>query len=362
MFFSAVTKITKVGIAIPFIVTGFTVVPNAIKVGYLAVNLSEPVFVSQYRISTFKPEDYVQEIRALLLQKDPAAAHDILVLAKEEAISITPELEAEVSEANKFHVLKAIRDCGGGFIFGKGNSTTELACSIGGDLTPVGDPRDLAIELSKYPDYDPWTVGFAVTGIAFTAATYLGGTGAPAKAGLSILKFAKKSGKISIRFMEDLGSLLVRSIDHKAVEDLAVSAKRFDLDKIAANAGKLIDPKALNELSSVSATIQKIGGQNGYRVALNTLGASDSIADVKKWSAVSEKFGKKFPGTLKMLKSSGKLVINISEVIGKLLFWLFAGLAWFAAMIISSVISIWTLFSISNSLQSRSYEKNLETR
>ena len=355
MILGVISKIVKTGIAIPIIISGFGVVPDAIKFGKLAVNLTEPVIVTEYRLSVFKLDDYEQEIKAALQQNDPAGAKDILVLAKEQSISIRPELEAEVAEANKFHILKTIGECGGGFMFGAGNSTTELACSIGGDLTPVGDPRDLAIELSKYPDYDPWTVGFAVTGIVFTAATYLGGTGAPAKAGLSVLKFAKKSGKIGAKFMEDLGGLLVRSIDRKAVEDLAGAAKRLDLDKITANATKLINPKAIGELRSVSATIQKIGGKNGYRVALNTLGASESMADVKKWSAVSEKLGTKFPGVLKMLKSSGKLIIKMTEILGKLLFWLFAGLFWFVSMLVSSAISIWSLISILRSFLVRGF-------
>ena len=84
---------------------------------------------------------------------------------------------------------------------GEPTDLASLAGTAFGDLFVFGDIRDAAREGTRYltgQHYDPWILGLAGVGIAITAATYAtAGMTAPERIGLSIVKAARRTGRLN---------------------------------------------------------------------------------------------------------------------------------------------------------------------
>src|SRR4029079_17673750 len=80
-----------------------------------------------------------------------------------------------------------------------------------GDLFVFGDIRDALREGTRYvrgEQVDRLVLGLAATGIAITAGTYATfGAAAPARAGVTLVKAARKTGRLGAEFTESLGRL-----------------------------------------------------------------------------------------------------------------------------------------------------------
>ena len=90
-----------------------------------------------------------------------------------------------------------------------------------GDLFVFGDIRDAVREgsrLAKGEPADELVLGLAGVGLALTAGTYASlGAGAPARVGLSVLKAARKTGRMTAQMGEWLGRSLREVVDWSAL-------------------------------------------------------------------------------------------------------------------------------------------------
>ena len=104
-----------------------------------------------------------------------------------------------------------------GFVTGEGTSAAGLAGAVTSDITVVGDVRDIASEGGKMlagQDYSELILGLSVVGVAATAATVAtGGGGVVAKAGVSLLKVAKRAGTLTVEFARELTRLVGRAVN-----------------------------------------------------------------------------------------------------------------------------------------------------
>src|SRR6185503_15842919 len=91
------------------------------------------------------------------------------------------------------------------------NTTTSIACMVAADFTSLGDLRDIVIQgnaLAADQEYDPIVLGLSVVGLAATGVTVLtAGGGGPAKAGLSVMKAAKRASILSPGLVRSAGAL-----------------------------------------------------------------------------------------------------------------------------------------------------------
>ncbi len=105
-----------------------------------------------------------------------------------------------------------------------------LAGTALGDLFVVGDIRDLTregIHAARGEPVDELVVGLAAVGVAITAGTYATlGLTIPLRAGLTLIKVAARTGRMSIDFTMALGRMLRRAVVDGSESTVTVRAAR----------------------------------------------------------------------------------------------------------------------------------------
>src|SRR6204780_5194039 len=196
--------------------------------------VDDPVQISDRALDRVFNRDVAErEIRAALAAGDTDLAQSFLDLAADRVVAIDPALADDVKRARD----KAASVTGTAGRFVKGLWTGEptdmasLAGTAFGDLFVFGDIRDGAREGTRYltgQKYDPWILGLAGVGLAITAATYTSlGFTAPERIGLSVVKAARRTGRLN-------PALAVR-----AARDAVKVENAGGLVELAENAGRV---------------------------------------------------------------------------------------------------------------------------
>jgi hypothetical protein len=220
----------------------------------------DPVQISDLALDrVFNRDAAEREIRAALASNDPDLAQSFLDLAADRGVTIDSALADSVTRARD----SANSTAGTAGRFVKGLWTGEptdlpsLAGTAFGDLFVFGDIRDGAREGMRYltgQNYDPWILGLAGAGIAITAVTYTSlGVTAPGRIGLSLVKAARRTGKLNpvlavraardvvkleeagglIELAENTGRVETKAGTQAALDSLAISEKPADMSRLA---------------------------------------------------------------------------------------------------------------------------------
>ena len=200
-----------------------------------------------------------REIRAALAADDLDLAQSFVALAADRAVAIDPALADEVKDADVKHA--SVSNMAGRFVRGLwSGEPTDLASLAGtavGDLFVFGDIRDAAREGTRYltgQKYDPWILGLAGVGIGITAATYATlGAGAPERVGLSVIKAARRTGRLNpvlavraareavkvegagglVELAENTGRVETKAGAQAALDGLAIAEEPQDMSRLA---------------------------------------------------------------------------------------------------------------------------------
>lgn len=196
-----------------------------------------------------------------------------------------------------------------GFFTGGSVESYGEAAGFASDLTAVGDVRDLLRESAHWyagEPVDAFTAGISALGIVLTAAalTPEAPAAAPAKAATSILKTAKRAGKLPPR--------IEREIVEAAADPLAVLRRVAPVDAAVEAAGrggaKAAWTSFLRELdagrSALAAEgvraakkleslgeLTRCGASQGLGTALEVLNRSENLADIPRVVRTAEKLG-----------------------------------------------------------------------
>ncbi|MCC7047834.1 MAG: hypothetical protein IT562_14060 [Alphaproteobacteria bacterium] len=104
------------------------------------------------------------------------------------------------------------RRCAAGAFGGQMTDGASVLCTLAADFTLLGDLRDLAIQGSAWAagrDYDRVIVALSAAGLGATAlSAATAGTAAPARAGLSLLKGARRAGHVPPALARAVGTEL----------------------------------------------------------------------------------------------------------------------------------------------------------
>lgn len=263
----------------------------------------DPVWISDRALDrSFNRNVAEREIRAALASGDVDLAQSFVALAARRGVAIDPALLAGVQDAGVKQ--SSVADTAGRFVHGLWTGEpTDLASFAGtaaGDLFVFGDIRDAAREGTRYlmgKRYDPWLLGLAGAGIAITAATYASaGITAPERVGLSVVKAARRSGRLN-------PALMVRATREAVkVEDAG------GLVALAENTGK-IEAKA------------------GTQAAMDSLAVAEEPQDVSRLARLSAAKGGKTRAIIKLL---GRAAIVLTASAFDLAMWvIWAGFAVF---------------------------------
>ena len=255
----------------------------------------DPVKISDRALDrTFNRDVAEREIRSALASGDSDLAQSFVALAADRGVAIDPTLAAEVKDANVNHATAA--NTAGRFAYGlwtgEPTDVASLAGTAFGDLFVFGDIRDAAREGTRYltgQHYDPWILGLAGVGIAITAATYVtAGMTAPERIGLSIVKAARRTGRLN--------------------PVLAVRAAR--------EAVKVEEAGGLVELAENSGRVE---AEAGTQAVMDSLAVAEEPQDMSRLARLSAAKGGK---TRAIIKLFGRAAIVLTASTFNLAMWL----------------------------------------
>jgi hypothetical protein len=193
----------------------FYTLPEATRGMELALAAeSDPGKLADLRLKGFDAAVAAGEIEQALNAGDAELAASFVALAGDRAIELPKELVARVDDANSSSeaTKRGIYNFAHGFVTGEPQDLSGFAGAATGDLLVFGDIRDIVREGSRWlrgHDNDPLIMGLAAAGLAVTGVTYFSwGTAAPARVGSTLIKVARRTGKLSVKLADDVTVLL----------------------------------------------------------------------------------------------------------------------------------------------------------
>jgi hypothetical protein len=249
-----------------------------------------------------------REIEAALAAQDSELAQSVIDLARARHITIDPALAEKVAAATAEAATMRYRakSFTRGLVTGEPQDMASLAGTTLGDLLVFGDIRDALREGTRYvrgEQVDQLVLGLAATGIAITAGTYATfGAATPARAGLTLVKAARKTGRLGAEFTESLGRM-VRQTSLPAPARAKVE-----------RAGGL-----LHLVRDVGRVEKAAGG----RAALDALKIAKEPRDITRIAKLTEKEGSR---TRAILKVAGHSAIMLAAIAFDASLWLLGAL------------------------------------
>jgi hypothetical protein len=259
-----------------------------------------------------------REIAAALAAQDSDLAQSFADLAAERNVTIDPQLAAEVSaaRAQSASARGQAESFTRGLITGEPTGGAALAGTALGDLFVFGDLRDLTregIHAARGGAVDDLVVGLAAVGVAITAGTYVTlGITMPVRAGLTLIKAAVRTGRLSVKLTASLGRLLRRAVVGGSESAVAVRAARETV-KIERAGG----------LMRFIGDVGRVESKAGTQAALDGLKLVQSPGEMSRVAKLAEKEGSKTRAILKLL---GRDAIALAAATVDLAMWMLGAL------------------------------------
>ncbi|MEA2935516.1 MAG: hypothetical protein QOD74_2162 [Variibacter sp.] len=305
--------------AVAFALAAVFVVPIGMQAEKLLVlaNEDDPVAIADQALTTsFDAPIAIREMEAALAAKDADLAKSFLDLAGERGLNVPSELAAQVNQAveSAASARAQLESFGRGLIVGEPDNVVGLAGTTLGDLLVFGDIRDAVREGTRYVSgqkVDEFVLGLSLVGIAITAGTYASfGAGTPARVGLSAVKVACKTGRISARMADWIGRSLREAVDWPALRraggSLAQPVSAVRVGRAAVKAGKA------DGLMKLAGDLGRVQSRAGTQGALDALKLAENPRDVARIAKLAEKKGSKTRAILKIL-GRGAIVLSVAS-------------------------------------------------
>jgi hypothetical protein len=190
-----------------------------------------------------------------------------------------------------------------------------------------GDIRDVVREgkhLAMGEDTDRLVLGLAAAGLAVTAATYVSlGGAAPLRAGLTLVKDARKVGRLGERLTEWAGRSAREVVDTPVLQNAVMSGSvmrpRESLTAIRA----AFRAEKAGALVRLAKDVGRVSEKAGMRAAQDTLKIAENPKDVARAARLAESRGGQTRAILKVL---GRGALLLAAGAFDLTLWLFGAL------------------------------------
>jgi hypothetical protein len=313
-------------------------VPRGIAAAGLLAGRDDPVELADREVAAkLDAATAAHEIETALAANDADLAQSFVELAKEHRVPVEPALAARVATAVEKANSKAqtAENFAKGLVTGEPEDLAGLAGTAVGDLFVFGDVRDIVREgarLATGENADHLVLGLAAVGLAITAGTYASlGSAAPVRAGLTVAKAARKTGRLgadlatwlnrSVRQVVDWGKLK-RAVAGATTTNPAIAVRA------AREAVKLDKAGGIVELVRNAGRVQS---KAGTQTALDSLKIARGPRDMARIAKLAEKKGNKTRATLKLLGSGAIMLAIGSMQIFSWLLWAIIALLGFAS-------------------------------
>lgn len=302
--------------------------PRAHGAAALLLAQDDPAALADARLDA-APLDaaaYGREIDAALAANDPGLAASFRDLAAARRVDlptdVTDRVAAAVAEQGTTSHLA--RQFGRGLVTGETSDLASLSGTVTGDLLVIGDIRDVAHEgarMVRGEEPDRLVLGLAAAGIAVTAATYVSlGGAAPVRAGLTLVKDARRAGRLGT----DLAVWTERAardvVDAGELEQAAASAASLRPVAAMDSVRAAIRVDKAGELLRATKDVGRVGERAGVRGALDTLRVAEGPEDLARAARLS---AGKTSQTRAILKLFGRGALLLASGAFDLALWLF---------------------------------------
>jgi hypothetical protein len=306
--------------------------PHARDAGAILAAQDDPAVLSDIQLNSALRNNrriIEQNIEAALAANDTDLASSFMDLAREKSITLPDELSGRVSDAvaeanSPSHFARRFAS---GLVTGNADDVASMSGTVAGDLFVFGDIRDVVREgkhLAMGEETDRLVLGLAAAGLAITAATYvsIGGV-APVRAGLTLVKDARKVGRLGEGLTEWAGRSARDIVDtpmlQNAVETGSVMRPGQTVNAIKA----AFHAEEAGALVRLAKDVGRVGEKAGMRGALDTLEIAEGPKDVARAARLAESKGGQTRAILKIL---GRGALLLAAGAFNLTLWVFGAL------------------------------------
>ena len=306
--------------------------PHAREAGALLSTQDDPAELSDLQIDSALRENQAvvaQNIEAALACGDADLANSFVELARDRNISLDDGLsrrvaDAVVAENSPSHFARRFAT---GLVTGNADDVASLSGTVAGDLFVFGDIRDVVREgkhLAMGEDTDRLVLGLATAGLAVTAATYItvGGM-APVRAGLTLVKDARKVGRLGEGLAEWTGRSVRQVVDTPVLQNAVGSASVMRPGESVSAITAAFRAEKAGGLVRLAKDVGRIGERAGIRAAQDTLKIAENPKDVARAARLAEGKGGQTRAILKIL---GRGALLLAAGAFNLTLWLFGAL------------------------------------
>src|SRR5262245_45128956 len=324
---------TRARIALPFILAlafagaGIALVPRALESGFLIASQDDPVALADHAVArVFDAATAAREIDAALAADDADLARSFLELAVDRNVPVDAERAAKVEAANATTATAArsLESFVRGFISGEPEDMSGLAGTAVGDLFVFGDIRDALREGSRLAggqEADELILGLACVGLAVTAGTYATiSAAAPVRAGITVVKAARKTGRIGGQMAGWIGRSLREVVDWTALRHAVRGASLTAPGAAVRAAREAVKVEKARDLTRLVGDVGRVQARAGTQAALDGLKLAEGPRDMSRLARLAAAKGGK---TRAILKLAGRAAIVLTMGTFHLASWIF---------------------------------------
>ncbi len=315
------------GLAVALAIAAFTLAPRAYEAEWLLAAQDDPAALADHAVAhslTAAVAD--REIKAALAANDADLAQSFLDLARDHKVPVDAALSEQVRVANADagSAARSIESFARGLVTGEPQDLSGLAGTAVGDLFVFGDIRDAVREgtrLASGQEADELILGLACVGLAVTAGTYLTvGLAAPARAGLTVVKAAGKTGRIGGRMTAWIGRSLREIVDWSALSRAARGASIAEPAVAVRAAREAVKVEKAHDLVRLVGDVGRVQARAGTQAALDGLKLAHGPRDMSRIARLAATKGGK---TRAILKLAGRGAILLTLGTFNLAMWMF---------------------------------------
>jgi hypothetical protein len=306
--------------------------PHARDAGAILAAQDDPAALSDIRLNSAlrnTPEIIGQNTEAALAVGDADLANSFVELATAKNIPLPEDLSRRVTEAvaeenSASHFATRFAT---GLVTGNADDVASLSGTVAGDLFVFGDIRDVVREgkhLAMGEDTDRLVLGLATAGLAVTAATYVSvGGAAPVRAGLTLVKDARKVGRLGEGLTAWAGRSAREMVDAPMLQNAVATASVTRPGETISAIRAAFRTEKAGGLVRLAKDVGRVGEKAGMRGALDTLRIAEGPKDVARAARLAEAKGGQTRAILKLL---GRGALLLAAGAFNLTLWVFGAL------------------------------------
>jgi hypothetical protein len=339
MWFRLDTALTGVAVCAT---AGLLLLPHARDAGAVLAAQDDPVALADAQLSSALRNDpavLARNIEDALAARDADLAKSFADVAAARNVQLPDDLSKRVTDAvadenSASHFASRFAT---GFVTGTADDVGSLSGTVAGDLFVFGDIRDVVREgkhMAMGEDTDHLILGLAAAGLAVTAATYVSVGGvAPVRAGLTLVKDARKVGRIG----EGLTTWAARSargvVDGPMLRAAVADASLLRPGQTITAVKAAFRTEKAGGIVRLAGDVGRVGEKAGTRGALDTLRIAQSPKDVTRAARLATVKGGQTRAIMKMFGRGALLLAAGAFNLSMWVFWALFALLGFVVSI-----------------------------